>query len=348
MNKTLANNLPLSRQHREGSWVIQIHPTLNCNIDCIHCYSSSAPGLKDSLNIDDLKYFLSSAFDVGYSTIAVSGGEPFLYKSLGDLLEFSHETGYHNSVTTNGSLLKSKRNQEILHHVDLLAISLDGDKDQHNKMRNSSFAFDKMLEGIDIAKSNSVKFGFIHTLRNEPLEVFQWLCDFTFTHGGKLLHFHPIESAGRGTNVYDSLKLSTEQMHSFFILYTYFFQKHISDFYIQLDLLHKQYLIDYPGLVYVYDDNSEYEAVDYLKELIIDETGEILPIAHGSLKMFSLGNIKDRKNINELLCEFKKYKLEDLKSIYKNLYDSILKDDELELFNFPALVADFAESFDFK
>ena len=65
---------------------IQIHGTRKCNLSCKHCYSSSSPHLKDMLDISALKDFLSFAYDQGFNNIAMSGGEPLLYRDIEELL----------------------------------------------------------------------------------------------------------------------------------------------------------------------------------------------------------------------------------------------------------------------
>ena len=93
---------------------IQIHPTRKCNLSCLHCYSSSAPHLKNELNINALKKFLPYAFEHGFNNISISGGEPFMYSGLEELLIFSKSLGFQNTVASNGMLLHSEKNKRIL------------------------------------------------------------------------------------------------------------------------------------------------------------------------------------------------------------------------------------------
>jgi len=331
-NATLVHSDPAPSGHRKGYRIIQVHPTLNCNLKCSHCYSSSAPGLKTKLNIDDLHYFLSSAYDRGYNTIAVSGGEPFLYPELKELLRRSKETGYYTSLTTNGGLLPHKNNRDTLEFVDLVAVSIDGVKEEHNAIRGNLKAFDQALEAVEILKEFRKRFGFIHLLHNEPLDTLAWLCEFTLSHGAGLLQLHPFESAGRGRDA-SHMQLSVEQTFRFFILYHYFRQKHENDFLLQLDVLHRQTLLDQPETVYFFKDR-ELPAEEYLRELIIDEHGYILPGSHGFNREFALGNINERRPLAELLTVYSKEKLEDLKQLYEDAYYEMLADEDVELFNY--------------
>src|SRR5690349_1056678 len=108
---------------------IQVHPSRKCNLSCLHCYSGSGPSMQPMLDIDALKKFLEYAWQNGFNNLSVSGGEPFLYKHLKELFSFSRKLGYQNNMVSNGMLLGSARNQEILEYVDLIAISIDGKKE---------------------------------------------------------------------------------------------------------------------------------------------------------------------------------------------------------------------------
>src|ERR1039457_6235914 len=62
-----------------GQRILQIHPTLRCNLQCEHCYSSSGPWSREELDLDVVNNVVSDAARMGYGVLSVSGGEPFLY-----------------------------------------------------------------------------------------------------------------------------------------------------------------------------------------------------------------------------------------------------------------------------
>src|SRR4029078_148177 len=103
------------------------------------------------------------------------------------------------SITTNAMLLGSERAKKILKQADLIAISIDGKPSQHDYIRDFDGAFKKMLEGVEIVKDHVKRFGFIHTVLPQSLDVMAWLTHFAMNHKAGLIHFHPLESAGRAT-----------------------------------------------------------------------------------------------------------------------------------------------------
>src|SRR5437588_323435 len=106
--------------------IIQIHPTLTCNLQCKHCYSSSAPSIKGALDVDLICAALSDAAQMGYQVTAISGGEPFIYRELDVVLAHAKQCGMRTTVTTNGTLLDTKRLNNLEHYVYVIAISCDG------------------------------------------------------------------------------------------------------------------------------------------------------------------------------------------------------------------------------
>ena len=181
---------------KKGYRVIQIHPTQRCNLTCLHCYSNSAPHFRKELDTSRLKQFLEQAMTEGFDTVSFSGGEPFMYSNLLELLTYAKSIGYYTSVVTNGMLLKSDKNQKALRNIDVLAVSIDGEPDYHNYLRNLPQAFDKTLEGIEIIKDNTDFYGIIHTVVPQTFKSLLWLADFTSEHKAKLLQLHPLENAG--------------------------------------------------------------------------------------------------------------------------------------------------------
>lgn len=183
--------------HLGGSRPVQIHPTLRCNLACKHCYSSSLPSYKTALELSDLKRFLGRAYDEGFNAVSISGGEPFLYADLAELLEFTKKTGFTNALVTNGMLLNTRRAGEVLDLVDVIAVSVDGKPELHNKIRNYDKAYPKMLEGLEVIKSRNMTFGLLHTITNQSWDSLLWLGEFAAAHGAKLLQLHPLEMYGR-------------------------------------------------------------------------------------------------------------------------------------------------------
>ncbi|RYF86148.1 MAG: radical SAM protein [Chitinophagaceae bacterium] len=320
--------------------IIQVHPSLQCNLFCKHCYSSSAPSYKEGLAVGPILRILEEGRSLGYNVVSLSGGEPFLYRSLETLLTESRSMGYFNSVTTNGMLLKSATARRILQQLDLIAFSIDGKEPEHDNLRGLDGAYQKMLEGVEVAKEYVSKFGFIHTVQPQSWTIFPWLAKLAIEKGAALLHLHPLELAGRAGEYFHDLKFGNEDLHKTYITHYYLQSYFAEELYIQLDLLHKDHIEDNPSFCF-HAQGDVCQLNDFsslFRELIIDEKGDILPIAHGCSPYFRLGNIEERLPLADMISRFMQYRFTELMDVYKATYDEIVNDPEKEIFNWSELV----------
>lgn len=95
--------------------------TSKCNKNCKYCFKFN----KEDLSLEDNKKILKSLIDRKVERIAWTGGEPFLYKDLKELLKLSKENNIINHVNTNASLLNEENLKENIENIDRIIISLD-------------------------------------------------------------------------------------------------------------------------------------------------------------------------------------------------------------------------------
>lgn len=164
-----ANNLPLewwqSLNNKELNLIIFV--TEQCNFRCIYCYEDFKLG-KISPEIETgVKNLISSRIsDLENLSISFFGGEPLLNKeSIINLASFSQEickkfnVFFSGTITTNGySLDDVIFSRFISLGINHYQITLDGDKETHDKLRptlNKKPTFEKILENIiSISKTN--------------------------------------------------------------------------------------------------------------------------------------------------------------------------------------------------
>jgi MoaA/NifB/PqqE/SkfB family radical SAM enzyme len=96
--------------------------------------------------------------------------DEFLYPGLLDVLRHAKSLGLRTTVTTNGYFLQQRRLEPLRDFVDVLAVSLDGPPELHNRLRGSPRAFDRLGAGLKSLRASGLKFGFIHTLTQETWE----------------------------------------------------------------------------------------------------------------------------------------------------------------------------------
>lgn len=118
--------------------------TSKCNKDCIYCFKFNEYDSTHEENKEILNYLIQNNVD----RINWSGGEPFLYSNLTELLAIGKKNEIFNCVNTNASLLNIDNLKEKLSNVDKLIISLDFVDDELNKENGMGVNYYKHLTEI--------------------------------------------------------------------------------------------------------------------------------------------------------------------------------------------------------
>lgn len=138
-------------------------PTLKCNLRCHYCYEKDKNISMSASSLNLLKKFFDKQSKKRlYIAIRWSGGEILTYwKQIKELSKSIIEScsqnncSYVASAISNGSLLTEKIVDEMIDcGIKSLQITLDGDKDYHNKVRfykDGKGTFNQILNNISIA-----------------------------------------------------------------------------------------------------------------------------------------------------------------------------------------------------
>lgn len=177
--------------------VVQVHPTRRCNLSCEHCYTSSGPAERGELSLALLGAALEDAVRLGYRQLAVSGGEPLLYRELAGLLARARALGMITTLTTNGTLLTPARWQPLAPLVDFVAVSLDGLEAEHDRLRRRRGTFVRTLANLHALRAAGTHFGLLFTLTQHNVDAVEPLVELALQHGARGLQIHPLSLEGR-------------------------------------------------------------------------------------------------------------------------------------------------------
>ena len=125
--------------------------TLKCNEFCFHCGSGCGRDLPDGLPLEKYKEILDEV-KKNFGTdllIAVTGGEPLLYKDFFELVEYIHKLGFRWGMTSNATLI-TKEVAKKLHDAGMFSISasIDGLPDTHDRYRGFPRGYELAMRGI--------------------------------------------------------------------------------------------------------------------------------------------------------------------------------------------------------
>lgn len=153
---------------------LHINPTMNCNFKCWYCYETH---IRDSKMDEKTRLttvlFIKSLFDQKPSikkfSLSWFGGEPLLYfkKVIHPILEdvsaicTDRNINFKSSMTTNGLLI----NQDVIdcakkYNLNFFQITLDGDRNRHNKVRfisEGKGSYDAIVSNIKELAKNRIE-----------------------------------------------------------------------------------------------------------------------------------------------------------------------------------------------
>jgi Fe-coproporphyrin III synthase len=321
--------------------ILQIHPTLRCNLQCLHCYSQSGPWAREELDVSTLNQAVSHAALMGYEVLSVSGGEPFLYSGLSHVLRHAHAVGMRTTVTTNGYFLGARFLEPLRDALDGLAISLDGPREIHNRMRASPQAFDRLCTGLEQLRACGVKFGLIHTVTRETWIHLLWIAEFAASSGAGLLQLHPLELAGRAQETLTDAAPADDVLSKTYLLAAALAAKYRGIMAIQTDLLHRDQVLSDPDLIYSGATGNAWERcipAQLLSVLVLEPDGVIVPLTYGFSRHYQICDVKRR-----LLCEewplFVRDIYPGLRQLCRNVFDELTAPESPPLFNWHERVA---------
>jgi AdoMet-dependent heme synthase len=153
---------------------IQWDSTNKCNLLCSHCYHNSGKDIQETpkgiMSLDETKSMVDDLKQTCERwefrpTFTISGGEPLLRSDLPNIIEYTYSRGIRTNILSNGTLITS----EIAKHlkdfnISVVQISIDGNREVHNKIRGRNWAYDSAMEGIRECRDNGIHVTISHTL----------------------------------------------------------------------------------------------------------------------------------------------------------------------------------------
>jgi MoaA/NifB/PqqE/SkfB family radical SAM enzyme len=132
--------------------IVILMPHSACNCRCVMCDIWKGNRNLKQLDEDDISSLLVSLEKLGTQQIVMSGGEALLNPGFFRLCEILKKKKMRISLLSTGLLLKHHAD-DVLNWVDDIIVSLDGDEELHDRIRNIPGAFRKLKEGITHLKT---------------------------------------------------------------------------------------------------------------------------------------------------------------------------------------------------
>jgi Fe-coproporphyrin III synthase len=309
-----------------ASRTVQVHLNRLCNLACLHCYSRSGPGERDSLAPDLVVAFLADAKAQGYDVAAFSGGEPFLHPHFREIVEATRALGMGAIAVTNGTVLKGPR-AAALPLLDLVAVSVDGPEDVHNALRGSPTAFSRMVEGLEIVRKSEIPFGIAHTVTRDSLPHLPWMAEFARAAGAQVLQLHPLGLVGAAAD-HALAALDGETLARAYLSALALRVDHKAALRIHIDLFNRAQLRHNPALIVPpAEAGPGARLAEAINPLVLLADGRVGPICHELAGAFPVADLR-RETLADAAPRFLAQGLPRLNAFCQALADKVLPEDE--------------------
>jgi len=137
------------RTHRISALpVVILMPHSACNCRCVMCDIWKDNKNLQQLTEEDVAGLLASLMHLGTKVVVMSGGEALLNQNFFRLCQMLQKVGIKVSLLTTGLTIKHHAEQ-LIKYVHDIVVSLDGDQQLHDAIRNIPGAFQKLKDGVE-------------------------------------------------------------------------------------------------------------------------------------------------------------------------------------------------------
>ena len=132
--------------------VLMLEPLHACNLTCTGCgrireYEGT---ITERLSAEDC---LRAIDECGGPVVSICGGEPLMYKPIGEVVSKALERKRHIYLCTNGMFLPARLHEFHPHKRFFFNIHLDGLRETHDLAVEREGVFEEAIEGIRAAKA---------------------------------------------------------------------------------------------------------------------------------------------------------------------------------------------------
>lgn len=309
--------------HQPG--ILLIHLLNRCNLHCRHCYMEATPSSNSCLPIDLVIRCLGEVEQLGIRTIYISGGEPFLYPELSEILAFiSRQKNCNFYISSNGTLIGKEEANLLKNAGANVQVSIDGPEMYHDKFRGNKGSFSCSSKGIQELVSVGVPVTVVTTICNDNIQWLPWIAKWAVDIGVEHISVQPLLQLGRGSKIYDK-KLSEEHLNDLFLQLSDLGSSYHSQG-LRFSLVYhtRRFLIEHPCAAYVCNGaNCHRKVSKEIKKLVIREDGTVLPEIPTLNYRFGLGSVY-KNSLNELVSNYLKNGYKQFEHLCRTVYDEII------------------------
>jgi MoaA/NifB/PqqE/SkfB family radical SAM enzyme len=132
--------------------IVILMPHSACNCRCVMCDIWKDNKNLKQLTEDDIAGLLGSLKKFETTQVLMSGGEALLNKNFFRFCEMLNNENIKVTLLSTGLTIKNNAHQ-LTQHVNDIIVSIDGDEETHDAIRNIPGAFRKIKEGVEAIRT---------------------------------------------------------------------------------------------------------------------------------------------------------------------------------------------------
>ncbi len=183
---------------------LNLEITKKCNQRCFYCFNNSGKAIFDEgLTLPTWMRILCVMKQRGLRSILVTGGEPFVWPNIMELLSGAQELGIATSVLSNGFRIPyyAQKHPDIFCRLVVAQISLDSmNPIEHDQRRGANGAWNDAINAISFLRKLDVSVEVSCTVSDENLKNLIDVGEYTKSVSAKLL-IRPLARVGRASHI---------------------------------------------------------------------------------------------------------------------------------------------------
>ena len=207
---------------KEFQFFIQWHLTERCNLRCRHCYQGRSRA--EEMTASEVKREIDGATRMFQAwerehgirvspSIHFTGGEPFLYQGLWDVVAYARTKGYGVAMMTNGCLVTGEDgNRAFDLGISDIQVSLEGPPSLHASIRGKG-SFNAAAKGVGYLVAAGNKVSANVTLSRINVDKIEETTEIARKMGFHSIGFSRVVPCGRGKGFIDQF-LSPQELKS--------------------------------------------------------------------------------------------------------------------------------------
>ncbi len=228
----------------------------------------------------------------GYEVLSLSGGEPLLYPELEQLTTTAQALGFRITAITNGFRV-NPRFKRRLAGFDGMAVSFDGMREVHNRVRGNAQAFDKAVSALGYLAEIGLPSAAAYTVSRESLSDIPDFLELAASHAVRAVQLRPLVMAGRAPADYAEPALGPADLDRLWLIGEALAAGYAGELAVHTDLAHATAIAADRGAWSGLLDGEKQALSDLINPLVITPEGRVRPYTFDFPPVYDLCRIED-------------------------------------------------------